>query len=108
MLLHNPPSLTCLFGGFKIKSWCYANLTVDVTALFVLFVLIFQVGSRSLQYYLVVRRTQIMIKLTSFNILGLSILDLKKGFDKTLKHIPAVSEDLLRIAWKCMKIAMIA
>ena len=24
----------------------------------------------------------------------------KKGFDKTLKNIPAVSEDLLRIAWK--------
>ena len=50
-----------------------------------------------------------MIKLTIINILGYpnEILDLKKGFDKTLKNIPAVSEDLLRIAWKCMKIALI-
>ena len=31
---------------------------------------------------------------------------MKKGFDKTLKNIPAVSEYLLRIAWKCMKIAL--
>ena len=48
-----------------------------------------------------------MIKLTIINIWGQrnGILDLKKGFDKTLKNIPAVSEDLLRIAWKCMKIA---
>ena len=44
-----------------------------------------------------------MIKLTIINILEQStgILDLKKGFDKTLKYIPAVNEDLLRIAWKC-------
>ena len=35
------------------------------------------------------------------------ILNLKKGFDKILKNIPALSEDLLRIAWKCMKIALI-
>ena len=50
-----------------------------------------------------------MINLTSLNILGQpnDILDLKKGFDKTLKNISAVSEDLLRIAWKCMKIALI-
>ena len=50
-----------------------------------------------------------MIKLTIINILGQpdGILDLKKGFDKALKSIPAVSEDLLRIAWKCMKIALI-
>ena len=50
-----------------------------------------------------------MIKLTIINILGYpnEILDLKKGFDKTLKNIPAVSKDLLRIAWKCMKIALI-
>ena len=34
-------------------------------------------------------------------------LDLKKGFDKGLKNIPAVREDFLRIAWKCMKIALI-
>ena len=50
-----------------------------------------------------------MIKLTMINILGQrnGILDLKKGFDKTLKNIPAVSEDLLRVAWKCLKIALI-
>ena len=47
-----------------------------------------------------------MIKLTIFNILGQpnGILDLKKGFDKTIKNIPAVSEDLLRIVRKCVKI----
>ena len=41
-----------------------------------------------------------MIKLTIINILGQpnGILDLKKGFDKALKNIPAVSEDLLKIA----------
>ena len=43
-----------------------------------------------------------MIKLTIIH-----ILDLKKGFDKTLKNIPAVSEDLLRITCKSMKIALI-
>ena len=50
-----------------------------------------------------------MIKLTIFNILGQpgGILDLKKVFDKTLRNIPAVSEDLLIIVWKCMKIALI-
>ena len=36
-----------------------------------------------------------------------AILDLKKGSDKALKNIPAVSQDLLRIVWKCMKIALI-
>ena len=30
----------------------------------------------------------------------------KNGYDKTLKNIPAVSEDLLMIVWKCMKIAL--
>ena len=35
------------------------------------------------------------------------ILDLKKGFDKTLINIPADSKDLPRIPWKCMKIALI-
>ena len=47
-----------------------------------------------------------MIKPTIINILGWpnGIMELKKGFDKALKNIPAVSEDLLRIAWKCMKI----
>ena len=37
---------------------------------------------------------------TIINILGQlnGILDLKKRFDKALKNIPAVSEDLLRIA----------
>ena len=50
-----------------------------------------------------------MIKLTIINVLGKpdGILDLKKGFDKALKNMPAVSEDLLRITWKCMKIALI-
>ena len=50
-----------------------------------------------------------MIKLTIINILGQpnGILDLKNRFDKALKNIPAVSEDLLRIAWKCMEIALI-
>ena len=50
-----------------------------------------------------------MIKLTIINILGQpkGILDLKKEFDKALKNVPAVSEDLLKIAWKCMKIALI-
>ena len=49
-----------------------------------------------------------MIKLTIINILESpkGILDLKKGFDKALKNISAASEDLLRIAWKCMKIAL--
>ena len=50
-----------------------------------------------------------MIKSTIINILGYpnDILDLKKGFDKALKNITAVSGDLPRIAWKCMKIAQI-
>ena len=49
-----------------------------------------------------------MIKLTSLNILGQpnDILDLKKEFDKTLKNISTVSEDLLRTAWKCVKIPL--
>ena len=50
-----------------------------------------------------------MIELTTLNILRQpnSILDLKKGFDKNLKNIPAVSEDFLRIAWKGTEIALI-
>ena len=50
-----------------------------------------------------------MIKSTITNILGQPnrILDLKKGFDKALENMPAVSEDLLRIVWKCMKIVLI-
>ena len=32
---------------------------------------------------------------------------LKKGLDKTLKNIPAVSEDMLRIALKRLKIALV-
>ena len=50
-----------------------------------------------------------MIKHTIINILGQpnGILDLKKEFDKTLKNIPAVSKDLLRIEWKCMEIGLI-
>ena len=52
-----------------------------------------------------------MIGLTIINILGQSngIFDLKKGYDKSLKNMPAVSvsKHLLRIAWKQMKIALI-
>ena len=50
-----------------------------------------------------------MMKPAVINILGQpnGILDLKKEFHKALENIPAVSEDLLRIAWKCMKIALI-
>ena len=50
-----------------------------------------------------------MIKLTIINISGQpnGILDLKKEFDKALKNLPAVSEDLLSIARKCMKVALI-
>ena len=46
-----------------------------------------------------------MIKLTTLNVLGWpnGILDLKIGYDKSLKNVVTVSEDLLRIAWKCMK-----
>ena len=41
-----------------------------------------------------------MIKRATLNISGQAdgILDLKKRFDKSLKNIPAVSEDLQRIA----------
>ena len=50
-----------------------------------------------------------MIKLAIINILGKpnGTLDLKRGFNKTLKNIPAISEDLLSIAWKSIKIALI-
>ena len=50
-----------------------------------------------------------MIKPTIINILGQpnGILDLKKGFNEALKNIPAGSEDLLWIDWKCLKIALI-
>ena len=50
-----------------------------------------------------------MIKSTIINILGQpnGIFDFKKGLDKALENIPAVSKGLLRIAWKCMKIALI-
>ena len=43
-----------------------------------------------------------MIQLTIFNILGQpnGISDFEKGIDKTLRNIPAISEDLLRIFWK--------
>ena len=39
-----------------------------------------------------------MIKLSTINILG---------YDKTGKTIPTASENLLRISWKCMEIALI-
>ena len=50
-----------------------------------------------------------MINSTIINILRQpnGIAGLKKGFDKALKNLPAVSEDLLRIVWKCMKIEVI-
>ena len=50
-----------------------------------------------------------MIYFTTINILGKRnvILNLKEGYDKTLKNIPTVSEDWLRIDWECMKIALI-
>ena len=50
-----------------------------------------------------------MIKPTIISILGQpnGIVDLKKGFDKAPKDISAVSQDLLRIAWECMKIGLI-
>ena len=52
----NHTTLTCLFDVFKIKSLCNANLTIDVTPFCALFLLIFQVGSRSFQYYLAVSK----------------------------------------------------
>ena len=50
-----------------------------------------------------------MIKPTIINILGQpnGILDLKKQFYEAFKNIPAASKDLLKIAWKCMKIVLI-
>ena len=50
-----------------------------------------------------------MIKPTIIKIFGQpnGILDLKEEFDKALENIPAVSEDLLRFAWKCIKIVLI-
>ena len=47
-----------------------------------------------------------MIKLTIINILGQphGILNLKKGYDKTLKHIYTVSEDLRRICFEVYEI----
>ena len=50
-----------------------------------------------------------MINFTTISILGQPnfILNLKNGYDKTLKNIPTVSEDCLSIDWKCMKIALI-
>ena len=50
-----------------------------------------------------------MINCTTISILGQPnvILNLKKGYDKTLRNIPTLSEDWLMIDWKCMKIALI-
>ena len=50
-----------------------------------------------------------MIQLKFINILGQlsGILGLKKGYNKTLENIPTVSEDLLKIGWKCIKITQI-
>ena len=59
--------------------------------------------------YLAVRRFKTMIKRTIINIIGSpnGILDLENEYDETLKNIISVSEDMLQIAWKCMKIAPI-
>ena len=50
-----------------------------------------------------------MVKLTIGTILGQpnGILDLKTGFDETLKNVASASEDLLRIFRKFMKIVLI-
>ena len=50
-----------------------------------------------------------MTKLTIINIVGWpnGFLNLNKGSDEALKDILAVNENLLRIDWKCMKIALI-
>ena len=46
-----------------------------------------------------------MTNITAINILGQPnfILNLKKGYDKTLKDIPTVGDDCLKIDLKCMK-----
>ena len=45
-----------------------------------------------------------MVDFTAMYILGQHnvILNLKKGYDKTVKNIPTVSNDWLRIDWKGM------
>ena len=50
-----------------------------------------------------------MIKLATINILGQPnvILNLKEEYDKTGKTIPTASENLLRIFWKSIEIALI-
>ena len=57
--------------------------------------------------YLFLKKIKIEPKPSS-NILLIDngILDLKKGFDKTLKNIAAVSKDLKRISWKYIKMAL--
>ena len=35
------------------------------------------------------------------------ILNVKKGYDRILENIPSVSNDLLRIFWICLKLALI-
>ena len=49
-----------------------------------------------------------MVKFTILVILEQpNIFHLKNGFGKTLKNIQAVSEDLMMIVWKRMKITLI-
>ena len=50
-----------------------------------------------------------MMKLTTVKIVRQpnGILDLKRGYNETCKNMPTVSEDLLSIVWKCMKIVRI-
>ena len=50
-----------------------------------------------------------MTKPSIFNIFEQpnGILDLEKGFDKSLKNIPAASQALLRISWQYMKTALV-
>ena len=50
-----------------------------------------------------------MTKVTTVNIFGQpnDILDLKIRYDKTVKNILSVGEDMLKIEWNCMKITLI-
>ena len=50
-----------------------------------------------------------MINFTTINILGQPnfFLNLKKGYDKTLRNAQAVGEHWLRFDWKCMKMTLV-
>ena len=68
---------------------------------FLKFVLIFQVGSHSFQLI----RSNLQSSISQDGLMVFWIL--KKGLDKSLKNAPAVCMDLLKVAWKCMKIALV-